>query len=71
MQLRWVYLKLQGIGFAIAQKLGSDGASVVVNSRKTKNVEVCINCFDMYVSIRMLLLLFEWKVSKHLVLLVT
>ncbi|PIO52815.1 hypothetical protein TELCIR_25874, partial [Teladorsagia circumcincta] len=32
-------MEFQGIGFAIAKRLGADGASVVVSSRKSKNVE--------------------------------
>ena len=30
----------QGIGFAVAKRLGMDGASVIVSSRKQKNVDV-------------------------------
>ena len=30
----------KGIGFAIAKRLGMDGASVIVSSRKKKNVDV-------------------------------
>ncbi|KHJ94275.1 hypothetical protein OESDEN_05790 [Oesophagostomum dentatum] len=30
----------KGIGFAIAKRLGADGASVVVSSRKPQNVQV-------------------------------
>ncbi|XP_068668670.1 short-chain dehydrogenase/reductase SDRA-like isoform X1 [Aristolochia californica] len=32
----------QGIGFGIAQRLGSEGASVVVSSRKQKNVDEAV-----------------------------
>ncbi|VDM53876.1 unnamed protein product [Angiostrongylus costaricensis] len=32
----------KGIGFAIAKRLGADGASVVVSSRKSKNVEEAV-----------------------------
>ncbi|XVE87706.1 hypothetical protein DITRI_Ditri19aG0009300 [Diplodiscus trichospermus] len=32
----------QGIGFAIAERLGSEGASVVISSRKQKNVDEAV-----------------------------
>ncbi|KAK5984984.1 Short-chain dehydrogenase [Trichostrongylus colubriformis] len=37
----------KGIGFAIAKRLGSDGASVVVSSRKPKNVEDAVNALRL------------------------
>lgn len=32
-----------GIGFAIAQRLGQEGANIVISSRKTQNVEAALN----------------------------
>ncbi|RWS28590.1 dehydrogenase/reductase SDR family member 4-like isoform X2 [Leptotrombidium deliense] len=32
-----------GIGFAIGKKLAEDGASVIISSRKSQNVEKCVD----------------------------
>ncbi|GMR48302.1 hypothetical protein PMAYCL1PPCAC_18497, partial [Pristionchus mayeri] len=37
----------KGIGFAIAKRLGLDGASVVVSSRKSKNVDEAVKALRM------------------------
>ncbi|RCN49075.1 oxidoreductase, short chain dehydrogenase/reductase family protein [Ancylostoma caninum] len=37
----------KGIGFAIAKRLGADGASVVVSSRKPKNVEEAVSALRL------------------------
>lgn len=37
----------KGIGFAIARRLGMDGASVVVSSRKQKNVDDAVNALKL------------------------
>ncbi|GMT25029.1 hypothetical protein PFISCL1PPCAC_16326, partial [Pristionchus fissidentatus] len=37
----------KGIGFAIAKRLGLDGASVVVSSRKSKNVDEAVKALKM------------------------
>ncbi|EYB97699.1 hypothetical protein Y032_0138g2064 [Ancylostoma ceylanicum] len=37
----------KGIGFAIAKRLGADGASVVVSSRKPKNVEEAVTALRL------------------------
>ncbi|KAK6015759.1 oxidoreductase, short chain dehydrogenase/reductase family protein [Ostertagia ostertagi] len=37
----------KGIGFAIAKRLGADGASVIVSSRKSKNVEDAVCALRM------------------------
>jgi hypothetical protein len=42
-----IYFFFQGIGFAIAKRLGLDGASVVVSSRKQDNVQSAVNALRM------------------------
>ncbi|KAK6049689.1 oxidoreductase, short chain dehydrogenase/reductase family protein [Cooperia oncophora] len=37
----------KGIGFAIAKRLGADGASVVVSSRKSQNVEDAVSALRL------------------------
>lgn len=37
----------KGIGFAVAKRLGLDGASVVVSSRKSKNVDEAVKALRM------------------------
>lgn len=39
------YYIFQGIGYAIARRLGLEGASVVVSSRKLVNVKVFFNLY--------------------------